>query len=101
KQFLDKVCRYLLPDGRVVIISYHSLEDRMVKEFMRSSEQRCTCDPGQPFCTCSKPVLLKRITRKAIKASESEIESNPRARSARLRAAQRTQEVLNEEEKSQ
>lgn len=97
KLFLNKVCKYLLPNGRVVIIAYHSLEDRMVKEFMRSSEQECVCPAGQVVCTCHRHILLKRINKKAIKASENEIKKNPRARSARLRAAQRTQEVLNEE----
>lgn len=89
RAFLDKSVNYLAERGRIAVISYHSLEDRIVKDFFRSGEAECICPPGQPVCTCGKKVLFKRINRKAITASEEEIRRNPRARSARLRVAER------------
>jgi len=89
RTFLEKSVNYLAEGGRVAVISYHSLEDRMVKDFFREAEAACVCDPNQPICTCGKQVLLRRINRKAITASEGEIKLNPRARSARLRIAER------------
>jgi 16S rRNA (cytosine1402-N4)-methyltransferase len=87
--FLDKSITYLAKGGRIAVISYHSLEDKMVKEFFRKAEVACVCDPNQPVCTCDKQVLLRRITRKAVTASNEEIKLNPRSRSARLRVAER------------
>jgi 16S rRNA (cytosine1402-N4)-methyltransferase len=89
KAFLDKSVTCLAVGGRVAVISYHSLEDRIVKEFFRNAEAACVCAPNQPVCTCGKQVLLRRINRKAVTASEEEIRRNPRARSARLRVAER------------
>ena len=89
KTFLDKSVNYLCKGGRVAVISYHSLEDRMVKDFFRDAEASCVCDPNQPVCTCDKQVLLRRVNRKALTASDEEIKRNPRARSARLRVAER------------
>jgi 16S rRNA (cytosine1402-N4)-methyltransferase len=91
-RFLDKVIKYLKTGGRLAVISYHSLEDRIVKEFIRLQEQSCICPLDSPICTCSKPVLLKRVTKKAIKSSEKETAENPRSRSARLRVAEKTEE---------
>ena len=90
RSFLDKSVEYLAEGGRVAVISYHSLEDRMVKEFFREAEEPCICAPLQPVCTCNKPVLLRRVNRKAVIASEEEVTRNPRSRSARLRVAERT-----------
>jgi 16S rRNA (cytosine1402-N4)-methyltransferase len=84
---LAKVAGCLRTDGIMAVISFHSLEDRMVKEFFRSQENPCTCPRELPQCVCGKKPVLKRLTRKAIKPTEDEIETNPRARSARLRAA--------------
>jgi 16S rRNA (cytosine1402-N4)-methyltransferase len=92
--FLDKSVHWLAAGGRIAVISYHSLEDRMVKEFFRAAEEACVCAPGLPVCTCNKPVLLKRVNRKAVMASDEEITRNPRSRSARLRVAERTEEVF-------
>jgi len=89
RTLLDKSITYLAKGGRLAVISYHSLEDRMVKDFFRDAEAACVCDPNQPVCTCNKQVLFRRITRKAVTASEGEIKRNPRARSARLRVAER------------
>ena len=86
---LTKVVQCLRPDGVMAVISFHSLEDRMVKEFFRLQENPCTCPKDLPLCVCGKKPVLERITRKAIKPTEYEIETNPRARSARLRVARK------------
>ncbi|MCL2688566.1 MAG: 16S rRNA (cytosine(1402)-N(4))-methyltransferase RsmH [Chitinispirillia bacterium] len=92
--FLDKSVKYLKEGGRLAVISYHSLEDRMVKEFMRKGEEKCECGPEVLICKCKKVVLFKRITKKVVAATEDEIAKNTRSRSARLRAAQRTAGAL-------
>jgi 16S rRNA (cytosine1402-N4)-methyltransferase len=91
KRFLGKVYGTLRENGRLAVISYHSLEDRIVKEFIRDAEQTCICPKEKPVCTCRKVVTFKRITKKAIRPSDEEVRSNPRSRSARLRIAQKVQ----------
>lgn len=85
---LDTMVEYLAPGGRVCIISFHSLEDRIVKKIFREHARGCTCPPGFPECVCGKVPLLKIITRKPIETSSEEKERNPRARSAKLRIAE-------------
>lgn len=79
----------LSPGGRLCVISFHSLEDRIVKNAIRSREKGCTCPPDFPVCVCGFVQTLKTVTRKPITASPEEIEVNPRARSAKLRIAER------------
>jgi 16S rRNA (cytosine1402-N4)-methyltransferase len=86
---LDKTIRYLHHGGRLVVLTYHSLEDRIVKQFMRDKEGLCTCPRQAPVCTCQRSLMFKRINRKSIRAREAEIALNTRARSARLRIAER------------
>ncbi len=86
---LGRVQASLRPGGVMAVISFHSLEDRMVKEFFNTQENPCTCPRDLPQCVCGRKPMLEKITRKAIKASADEIEANPRARSARLRAARK------------
>jgi len=75
--------------GRLVVISYHSLEDRIVKEFMRREASSCICPPGTVVCHCGHVPTIKLISRKVIKPTSLEVESNPRSRSARMRIAER------------
>ena len=86
---LDAAVRWLNPGGRVLVISYHSLEDRIVKETFAHFADRCTCPPDLPVCMCGKKPILDVVTRKPIVPTVEEIERNPRARSAKLRVAQK------------
>jgi 16S rRNA (cytosine1402-N4)-methyltransferase len=80
----------LRPGGRLAVISFHSLEDRLVKRFMRDLERGCDCPPDFPVCVCGKQPELRALSRKAIRPGAAELAANPRAASARLRAAVKT-----------
>jgi len=75
-------------EGRLVVISYHSLEDRIVKQFMQRESKDCICPPGTPTCTCGHTACLKLVNKKVITPSSVEVQLNPRSRSAKLRAAE-------------
>ena len=79
----------LRPGGRLVVISFHSIEDRQVKRFMRDESTDCLCPPRIPGCVCGHHASLKDLTRKPVEATEREKQENPRSRSAKLRAAER------------
>jgi len=89
RRFLDGVLDRLNPGGRLVIISYHSLEDRMVKQFLRDASATCVCPPGVPVCVCGHTPRIRMLTRKAQAPRDEEIARNPRSRSAHLRAAEK------------
>lgn len=89
KTALELSFSYLREGGRLTVISYHSLEDRMVKEFFRYKALDCICPSDLPTCMCDKVSELKILTRHVVQPDEEEISSNPRARSARLRAAEK------------
>jgi len=79
----------LKPGGRMATISFHSLEDRLVKSFFNVESKDCICPPQQPVCTCGHRATLRTITRRPVRPSEEEAAANPRARSAKLRVAQK------------
>ena len=85
KQAIDDVSERLNEGGRLCIITFHSLEDRIVKEAFRKQENPCICPPQFPVCVCGKKPLGKVVTRKPIAPSKEELEVNPRSRSAKLR----------------
>ncbi len=89
KDFMAEAPKLLRPGGRICIISFHSLEDRIVKHAMKSFAQKCTCPPDFPLCICGHQASLKILTRKVCLPSEAEIQRNPMARSAKLRAAEK------------
>jgi 16S rRNA (cytosine1402-N4)-methyltransferase len=86
---LGAVFERLRPGGRLVVLSYHSLEDRIVKEAFRGLANPCVCPPGLPVCGCGRVPRARLLTPRAVTASPKEVGSNPRARSARLRAVER------------
>jgi 16S rRNA (cytosine1402-N4)-methyltransferase len=86
---LSAALSILKPGGRMATISFHSLEDRMVKSFFNVESKDCICPPQQPVCTCGHRATLQIVTRRPVRPSEAEVAANPRARSARLRVAQK------------
>jgi 16S rRNA (cytosine1402-N4)-methyltransferase len=89
KKFLTRAVEALASKGTLAVISFHSLEDRIVKNFFKDEFQDCVCPPNFPKCVCTHRRRLKIVTKKPIIAQESEIKANPRARSAKLRVAQK------------
>jgi 16S rRNA (cytosine1402-N4)-methyltransferase len=90
EQALPVALRLLRPGGRLAVISFHSLEDRIVKRFLAGQARGCTCPPDLPVCVCGKEPTLRLLSRKAVRPSPTETAENPRAASARLRAAIKT-----------
>jgi 16S rRNA (cytosine1402-N4)-methyltransferase len=86
---LPQAVEVLSPGGRLAVISFHSLEDRIVKRFLRQESRDCICSPEMPVCTCEHRATLRLATRKPIRPAAEEVIANPRARSARLRVAER------------
>ena len=79
----------LKPGGRLAAISFHSLEDRIVKDYFRHESRDCICPPRQPICTCGHKAIITEVNRKPIEADDEEVQANSRARSAKLRVAQK------------
>lgn len=89
KPLIDSATANLVPSGRIAIISFHSLEDRIVKQAYKSLLGGCTCPKDFPICVCGNKPIIKEITKKPILPSDEELESNPRSRSAKLRVGEK------------
>jgi len=89
EEVLPQAVNALAQGGRLAVISFHSLEDRIIKGFYRRESRDCICPPSQPVCTCGHRAELREITRRPIQPQESEMAENPRSRSARLRVAEK------------
>lgn len=94
KSGLDAAIRWLNPGGKIMVLTYHSLEDRIVKDTFSEMANRCTCPPDLPKCICGKQPVLKVLTSKPITPTKEEIEKNSRSRSAKLRVAQKLSETV-------
>jgi 16S rRNA (cytosine1402-N4)-methyltransferase len=82
---LPAALEMLRPGGRLAVISFHSLEDRIVKNFLRDAERGCTCPPDFPVCVCGNEPVMRALSRKPIRPTGEEVARNPRSTSARLR----------------
>jgi len=89
EEFLPQAVTSLASAGRVAVISFHSLEDRIVKQYFKKESQDCICPPKQPMCTCGHKAVVRILTRRPIRPGATEVNANPRARSARLRVAEK------------
>ncbi len=94
KTALNAAVEFLNPGGRIVVLSYHSLEDRIVKSFFQDMERGCTCPPDFPYCVCNGVQKLSIVTSKVVRPTQEEIDRNSRSRSAKLRAAERCAEIM-------
>lgn len=88
-RFLDTAVDLLAPGGRLCVLSFHSLEDRIVKHRFRAMERPCTCPPSFPKCVCGRKPTVKLLTRKVARPSDEEIQQNPMARATRLRGVEK------------
>lgn len=89
ESFMENVADYLNPGGRLCVLSFHSLEDRIVKHRIKTLEKGCICPPQFPKCVCNKKSVLRSLTKKVIRPTKEEIAKNPMARSTKLRAAEK------------
>jgi 16S rRNA (cytosine1402-N4)-methyltransferase len=89
KVFLEYAMDYLNPGGRLCVLSFHSLEDRIVKQRLKNMEKGCTCPPRLPQCVCGHKPQIRILTKKVVRPTDAEVAANPMARSTRLRAAEK------------
>ena len=87
--FMEHAADLLKPGGRLCVLSFHSLEDRIVKQRLKALEKGCTCPPRLPLCVCGQKAQVRILTKKVVRPSEKEVRANPLARSTRLRAAEK------------
>ena len=87
--FMEQAADLLNPGGRLCVLSFHSLEDRIVKQRLKALEKGCTCPPRLPLCTCGQKAQVRILTKKVVRPSKEEVSANPMARSTRLRAAEK------------
>ena len=96
-RFVDDAVSVLEPGGRIAVIAFHSLEDRIVKRALRRLEGECTCPPGMPVCGCGAQEIVKILTSRPVTARDEEVDRNPRSRSAKLRVAEKLLPVAKEQ----
>ena len=89
EEAMEKAISLLAPEGRLAVITFHSLEDRIVKSAMNAAARGCTCPPEFPVCVCGKKPRVRVVTRKPVVSGEAELQENPRARSAKLRVCEK------------
>ena len=89
QEFLPQAVAALAPGGRLAVISFHSLEDRIVKQYFRRESQDCLCPPRQPVCTCGHRAVINILNKQVIRPTDTEIKENSRSRSARLRVVEK------------
>lgn len=89
EEFLPQALSALAPSGKLAVISFHSLEDRIVKQYFRRESQDCICPPRQPVCTCGHRAVINIVNKQLIRPDETEVKDNPRSRSARLRVVEK------------
>jgi len=87
--FMENVANLLNHKGRLCVLSFHSLEDRIVKHRMKALEKGCICPPGLPRCACNKKPLVRILTKKVVRPTQDEVANNPMARSAKLRVVEK------------
>ena len=88
-RFMDGVADWLNPEGRLCVLSFHSLEDRIVKQRIKAMEKGCVCPPQMPECACGQKPVMRSLTKKVVRPGDDEVAQNPMARSTRLRAAEK------------
>jgi 16S rRNA (cytosine1402-N4)-methyltransferase len=98
REGLDSLIQVVKPGGRIVVITFHSLEDRIVKQTFVKAAKGCACPPKMPVCACGKKPVLTVITHRPVMAGQAEVENNPAARSAKLRAAEKLSQASEKEE---
>jgi 16S rRNA (cytosine1402-N4)-methyltransferase len=94
KEFVESAIDLLIPDGRFVGISFHSLEDRILKRELRRLSGHCECPPRLPVCSCGARKVVEVLTRRPVVPGISEVDENPRARSAKLRACRKLEALI-------
>jgi 16S rRNA (cytosine1402-N4)-methyltransferase len=94
EEVLPQAVAALSPGGRLAVIAFHSLEDRIVKRYFRRESQDCICPPGQPVCTCGHKASLRQVVQHPVVPQAAEVEANPRSRSARLRIVEKLNNYL-------
>jgi 16S rRNA (cytosine1402-N4)-methyltransferase len=88
-RFMAGVADWLNPKGRLCVLSFHSLEDRIVKQHIKAMEKGCICPPKLPECACGKKSVMRSLTKKVVRPGQEEVSQNPMSRSTRLRAAEK------------
>ena len=89
KTFMEQIADFLNPGGRLCVLSFHSLEDRIVKQRLKALEKGCSCPPQLPMCVCGQNPQVSILTKKVVRPTTEEVIANPMARSTRLRAAEK------------